>query len=55
MDQIFGADVTLTVRLVNEHLDSFKERMVNLTNGRVEFITIEERANTIMPLRNKKR
>jgi len=55
IDQIFGADVTLTVRLVNEHLDSFKERMVNLTNGRVEFITIEERANTIMPLRNKKR
>jgi uncharacterized YigZ family protein len=55
IDQIFGADVTLTVRLDNKHLDSFKERMVNLTNGHVEFITIEERANTIMPLRNKKR
>ena len=55
IDQIFGADVTLTVRLVNKHLDSFKERMVNLTNGHVEFITIEERTNTIMPLRNKKR
>lgn len=55
IDQIFGADVTLTVRLVNKHLDSFKERMVNLTNGYVEFITIEERTNTIIPLRNKKR
>jgi uncharacterized YigZ family protein len=55
IDQIFGADVTMTVRLINKHLDSFKERLVNLTHGRVEFITIEERENTIMPLRNKKR
>lgn len=55
IDQIFGADVTLTVRLINQHLESFKERMVNLTQGSVEFITIEERENTIMPLRNKKR
>jgi uncharacterized YigZ family protein len=55
MDQIFGADITMTVRLVNKHLDSFKDRMLNLTLGSVEFITIEERDNTIMPLRNKKR
>ena len=55
IDQIFGADVTLTVRLIDQHLESFKERMVNLTHGRVEFITIEARENTIMPLRNKKR
>ena len=54
VDQIFGADVTLTVRLINKHLDSFKERMVTLTKGAVEFITIEERENTIMPLRNRK-
>lgn len=52
IDQIFGADVTLTVRLINKHLDSFTGRMVNLTQGAVEFITIEERENTIMPLRN---
>jgi uncharacterized YigZ family protein len=55
IDQIFGADVTLTVRLINKHLASFKERIVNLAHGRIEFITIEERENTIMPLRNKKR
>lgn len=54
VDQIFGADVTLTVRLINKHLHSFKERMVTLTKGAVEFITIEERENTIMPLRNRK-
>ncbi len=54
VDQIFGADVTLTVRLINKHLDSFKTRMVTLTKGAVEFITIEERENTIMPLRNRK-
>jgi uncharacterized YigZ family protein len=54
VDQIFGADVTLTVRLINKHLDSFKERMVTLTKGAVEFIMIEERENTIMPLRNRK-
>lgn len=55
IDQIFGADVTLTVRLMNKHLESFKKRMVTLTRGMVEFITIEERENTIMPLRNNKR
>ncbi|NLN70782.1 MAG: DUF1949 domain-containing protein [Chloroflexi bacterium] len=55
IDQIFGADVTMTVRLLNKHLSSFKDRMANLTLGDVEFITIEERENTIMPLRNKKR
>ena len=55
IDQIFGADVTLTVRLIDKHLKSFTERMVNLTHGTVEFITIEQRENTIMPLRNKKR
>ena len=55
MDQNFGADVTLTVRLINKHLASFKDRMDNLTHGGIEFITIEERENTIMPLRNKQR
>jgi len=55
LDQVFGADITLTVRLIDKHLASFKERMVNLLHGNVAFITIEERENTIMPLRNKKR
>jgi putative IMPACT (imprinted ancient) family translation regulator len=36
VDQIFGADVTLTVRVINQHLDSFKARMVNLTHGGVD-------------------
>jgi len=54
VDQNFGIDVTLTVRLVNKYLDAFKNRMVDLTQGGVEFITIEERENTIMPLRNNK-
>lgn len=54
LDQNFGADVTLTVRLVNKHLEPFQNRMVDLSNGQIEFIIIEERENTIMPLRNKK-
>ncbi len=55
LDQAFGADVTLSVRLINKHLETFQARMVDLSNGQVEFITIEKRENTIMPLRNKKR
>lgn len=55
IDQVFGADVTLTVRLITLHLSSFKKRMVDLAQGNIEFITIEERENTIIPLRNKKR
>lgn len=55
IDQNFGADVTLTVRLEDKHLDSFCSRIKDLTNGQVEFIIIEQRENTIMPLRNNKR
>lgn len=50
-DEVFGADVTLTVRIADEHLESFQNRMVELTRGSIEFITIEHRHNTIMPLR----
>ena len=50
-DKAFGADVTLTVRLANENLDSFKGKMIELTRGQVEFITLEQRDNTIMPLK----
>ncbi len=52
IDQIFGSDVTLTVRIISEYLDSFKRRLIDLANGNIEFIVIEERKNTIMPLRN---
>lgn len=55
IDQIFGADVTLTVRLIDKHLSSFNKRMIDLAHGNIEFITIEERENTIVPLRNNKR
>ena len=50
MDKAFGADVTLTVRLIDEHLDCFKKKMVELTRGKIEFIILERRENTIMPL-----
>lgn len=50
-DKAFGADVTLTVRLANEHLDSFKNHLVELTRGSIEFINIGSKDNTIMPLR----
>jgi uncharacterized YigZ family protein len=51
MDESFGADVTLTVRLADEHLEAFKAKMVSLTRGMVEFITLTTSDNTIMPLR----
>lgn len=51
LDENFTADVTLSVRLPDEHLQSFRDRMVQLTHGQVEFITIERRDNTIMPFR----
>lgn len=50
MDKAFGADVTLTVRLVNDHLECFKNKMIELTRGEIEFITLEQSNNTIMPL-----
>jgi uncharacterized YigZ family protein len=50
-DETYGVEVTLTVRLANEYLDCFKGKMVSLTRGRVEFITLETSDNTIMPLR----
>jgi len=50
-DEAFGADVTLTVRLANEHLEAFKKQMAELTRGKVEFILIEKNDQTIMPIR----
>jgi uncharacterized YigZ family protein len=50
-DRDFGAAVTLTVRLADEHLDSFSGHMVELSRGLIEFITIEHRENTIMPIK----
>ena len=51
LDETYGADVTLTVRLANEHLDCFKKKMVSLTRGQIEFITLATSDNTILPLR----
>ena len=51
LEETFAADVTLTVRLPDAHLPPFKERMVSLTHGGVEFIMIEQRENTILPIK----
>ena len=50
-DKDFAADVTLTVRLADEYMAAFKSRMIELTRGEIEFITISHNENTIMPLR----
>lgn len=50
VDENFTADVTLSVRLPDTHLECFKKRMVQLTHGEIELIVIEQRSNTIMPL-----
>jgi len=51
IDQDFGANVTLTARIEDVQVDSFKEHLVELTHGKVEFIEIEHRENTIMPIK----
>jgi uncharacterized YigZ family protein len=53
IEKNFAADVTLSVRLPNEHLPAFKGRMTALTQGQIEFITIETRDNTIIPINQK--
>ena len=50
-DEVYGADVTLTVRLANDQLALFKKKMMELTRGSIEFITLEQNDHTIMPLR----
>jgi uncharacterized YigZ family protein len=54
IEKNFAADVTISVRLPNQHLDDFKERMIGLTQGGIEFITIETRDNTIIPIKSKR-
>ncbi len=53
-DQYFGADVTLTIRFEDAYLESFKQRMVDLTRGNIDFIEVDRCKNTIMPFRNSK-
>ena len=50
-DEVYGADVTLTVRLANDQVALFKKKMIELTSGSIEFITLEQNDHTIMPLR----
>lgn len=50
VDENFAVDVTLTVRMPDDYLECFKKKMVALTHGQIEFIIIEHRDNTIMPL-----
>ena len=49
-EEAFGADVTLTACLADEHLESFQEKMTELTRGKIEFIILQKRSNTIIPL-----
>ena len=50
-DTAYGADVTITVRVPDDHIGFFKNKMTELTRGNIEFITIEKNQNTILPLR----
>ncbi len=50
IDQDFGADVTLTARVGDNQVDSFKHHLMELTHGKIEFIEIEHKENTILPL-----
>jgi uncharacterized YigZ family protein len=48
-DEAFGVDVTLTVMLADQYLESFQNRMVSLTKGAVEFIILDKNENTVLP------
>ncbi len=50
IDRDFAADVTLSVQFPNQIIDQFKQQMVSLTQGQIEFIVIEKDRDTIMPL-----
>jgi len=49
-DKAFGADITLSVRVAEDQLESFQNYMVGLTRGQITFIMLDQNANTIMPL-----
>jgi uncharacterized YigZ family protein len=49
-EEAFGADVTITACLADEHLESFQQKMIELTRGEIEFIILQKRNNTIIPL-----
>ena len=51
IEENFAVDVTLTVRLPDDLIELFKTRMMELTRGSIEFITIETRENTILPIK----
>ncbi len=51
IEENFAADVTLSVRLPDDLLEPFKIHMTELTKGNIEFITIETRENTILPIK----
>ena len=50
LDKAFGADITLSVRVADELISSFNEQLIELTRGQISFITLEQNANTIMPI-----
>ena len=50
LEKAFGADITLSVQVADEQLKSFQAQLVELTRGKISFITLEQNANTIMPV-----
>lgn len=50
LDEDFAADVTLTARFAEEHLDAFQSALQELSAGRVAAEIVESEAATIMPL-----
>ncbi len=50
VEEDFGVDVTITLRLTDKSLETFKSRIVSLTKGAVTFVVVAHDDNTIMPL-----
>jgi uncharacterized YigZ family protein len=50
LDEDFGAEVTMTARLVVEHFEPFEASIQEMSNGTLEAIIVETNEDTIMPL-----
>ncbi len=51
IEENFTAEITLSVRIPDDLIEPFKSRMTELTQGNIEFITLESRQNTILPIK----
>lgn len=53
LDQDFGADVALTIRVLQEESPGFQSRLVDLTHGKTQVEVLEVNPDDILPVKEK--